>query len=157
MGVDVKTFLGSLPTKGKLDAWEAQIFELLAANATYAQVVEFLKQNGVDARRGEISNFVHRQKRRSRLEAIRDGSTGQSSPQEPVSTDPAPSTAADLAQDPNPAALAAPSSASMAGDPHADMPPGISQHTASTPSPVSTPGTLPKFDWQAQRNKKPNW
>src|SRR4051794_18086947 len=76
MGVDVKTFLGALPTKGKLDAWEAQIFELLAANATYAQVVEFLKQNGVEALRGEISNFVHRKKRRSRLESIRQGLAG---------------------------------------------------------------------------------
>jgi hypothetical protein len=141
MGVDVKTFLGSLPARGKLDAWEAQIFELLAANATYAQVVEFLKQNGVEARRGEISNFVHRKKRRSRLEAIRQGAADvpSSQPQTTPPTTPAQSPAS-TTQDQQPAA-----------------PTGTTQQATSTAGQASPSGALPKFNFQAHRNKKPNW
>lgn len=157
MGVDVKTFLGSLPAKGKLDAWEAQIFELLAANATYAQVVEFLKQNGVEARRGEISNFVHRKKRRSRLEAIRQGSVGVPSSQQTPSTEPAQSPAPSSAMTDISATPAAPSlnPSSQAQPP--DAPTSTKQQTGSMAGQASTPGALPRFNFQAHRNKKPNW
>ncbi len=76
MDVDVKAFLCALPTKSdKLGAWEAPIFELLAAGAGYAQVVRFLALNGIRADRAEVYRFAHRRKRKHLLVAP-SGATG---------------------------------------------------------------------------------
>jgi hypothetical protein len=72
MSVDVKTYLAQLEKvkgKGKLGQWEAEIFQLFHAKASYQEIVEFLKLNGVKAVKIEVYRFIHCKKRRHLVNA----------------------------------------------------------------------------------------
>src|SRR5450631_3986919 len=69
MDEEAKEFIEKMSPrkKGKLDQWESAIFDILEADATMLQIVEFLKTKGVTAHRSEVYRFVHGKKRLERL------------------------------------------------------------------------------------------
>lgn len=75
MGISVDDFMKQEKVSGvkKMTSFETDIFKLLGAGFTYAQVVEFLAQNGVNVHAGEIFHFVNRKKRQALKELYLDG------------------------------------------------------------------------------------
>jgi len=68
MAIDVATYLKQLEKKkGKLGRWEAEIFQLLYAKASYQDIAEYLKLNETNATKMEVYRFIHRKKRRHLL------------------------------------------------------------------------------------------
>ena len=48
--------------KGKLTQWESEIFELRNVGGTLAQIVDYLKTEGVTANTSEVHKFLHRKR-----------------------------------------------------------------------------------------------
>ena len=84
---EVEEFMASLAPKGKLGAWEEHIFTLLAAGASYRQVVEYLATRDVVVSISTVHEFVHAQKRAKRLAALSAGLAAPApvaTPSEPI-------------------------------------------------------------------------
>jgi IS30 family transposase len=68
MTVDVATYLEQLEkNKGKLGRWEAEIFQLFRAKASYQHIANYLQLNNVKVTKEEVYRFIHRKKRRHLL------------------------------------------------------------------------------------------
>ena len=76
MAIDVTSYLDQRKKKnGKLDQWEAEIFQLFHAGASYQDIVKYLNLNDTSAKKIEVYRFIHRKKRRHLVNINADGET----------------------------------------------------------------------------------